>query len=109
MFPAPHNLPVWHAYLLKFLERYKGTNLERARELFEQAIEAVSDHCNKHKYITDSKCLTFVMYLLMIPVGLVLSPCFFLPLTVSMPLFLLVSSLSSLLFFLSFSFYLAAE
>ena len=40
-FRWPHVKPIWHRYLDKFLERYGGTKLERARELFEQAVTRV--------------------------------------------------------------------
>jgi len=37
-FKWPHVKPLWHAYLDKFIARYGGSKLERARELFEQAV-----------------------------------------------------------------------
>jgi pre-mRNA-splicing factor SYF1 len=37
-FPWPHVRDIWAAYLGKFLERYGGSKLERARDLFEQAL-----------------------------------------------------------------------
>jgi pre-mRNA-splicing factor SYF1 len=42
LFQHPHVLPIWVAYLRKFIGRYKGTKVERTRDLFEQA---VSYHC----------------------------------------------------------------
>lgn len=39
MFPFPHALDIWVTYLSKFLKRYQATKLERARDLFEQAVE----------------------------------------------------------------------
>eukprot|EP00252_Welwitschia_mirabilis_P027468 TRINITY_DN9425_c0_g1_i1.p1 TRINITY_DN9425_c0_g1~~TRINITY_DN9425_c0_g1_i1.p1 ORF type:complete len:903 (-),score=205.93 TRINITY_DN9425_c0_g1_i1:274-2982(-) len=39
IFKYPHVKDIWIAYLSKFVNRYKGTKLERARDLFEQAIE----------------------------------------------------------------------
>eukprot|EP01119_Soliformovum_irregulare_P007300 TRINITY_DN1969_c1_g1_i1.p1 TRINITY_DN1969_c1_g1~~TRINITY_DN1969_c1_g1_i1.p1 ORF type:complete len:749 (-),score=222.29 TRINITY_DN1969_c1_g1_i1:92-2338(-) len=37
-FPFPHCYDLWITYLGKFVERYGGRKLERARELFEQVI-----------------------------------------------------------------------
>ena len=39
-FRFPHSQPIWKAYLAAFVARYKGTKVERSRELFRQAIEA---------------------------------------------------------------------
>jgi pre-mRNA-splicing factor SYF1 len=41
MFPFPHALDIWVMYLTKFLARYEATKTERARDLFEQAVENV--------------------------------------------------------------------
>ena len=41
MFRWPHVGSIWQAYLSQFVERYKGTKLERARDLYKQALEAV--------------------------------------------------------------------
>ena len=38
-FPWPHVKELWIAYLTKFVERFGGTKLERARDLFEQAVD----------------------------------------------------------------------
>jgi pre-mRNA-splicing factor SYF1 len=38
LFQFPHAKPIWTAYLDKFVARYKGTKLERARDLFEQVL-----------------------------------------------------------------------
>ena len=35
-FKWPHVKPLWHRYLDRFIERYGGSKLERARDLFEQ-------------------------------------------------------------------------
>ena len=40
-FGFPHVREIWIAYLTKFVDRYKNKKLERARELYEQAIEHV--------------------------------------------------------------------
>lgn len=36
MFSFPHVKPIWVVYLERFVERYGGSKLERARDLFEQ-------------------------------------------------------------------------
>jgi pre-mRNA-splicing factor SYF1 len=40
VFQYPHSAPIWKRYLAKFVDRYKGTKVERGRELFERCIEA---------------------------------------------------------------------
>lgn len=42
LFKWPHVKDLWQAYLAQFVQRYKGTKLERARDLFRQAIDSVS-------------------------------------------------------------------
>uniref|UniRef100_A0A8D9DPY9 Pre-mRNA-splicing factor SYF1 n=3 Tax=Cacopsylla melanoneura TaxID=428564 RepID=A0A8D9DPY9_9HEMI len=41
LFKWPYIFDIWNTYLTKFLSRYGGTKLERARDLFEQCLE----HC----------------------------------------------------------------
>ena len=41
LFRFPHVKDIWLAYLQKFSERYGGTKLERARDMFEQSVEKV--------------------------------------------------------------------
>lgn len=41
LFKYPIAFEIWNIYLTKFIKRYGGSKLERARDLFEQAIE----HC----------------------------------------------------------------
>lgn len=41
-FKFPNVLPIWLEYLKKFVARYGDKKVERARDLFEQAIEKVS-------------------------------------------------------------------
>eukprot|EP01117_Protostelium_nocturnum_P018956 TRINITY_DN805_c0_g1_i2.p1 TRINITY_DN805_c0_g1~~TRINITY_DN805_c0_g1_i2.p1 ORF type:complete len:352 (+),score=124.01 TRINITY_DN805_c0_g1_i2:497-1552(+) len=41
IFKFPHNFDIWITYLTKFVERYGGRKIERARELFEQAITSI--------------------------------------------------------------------
>ena len=42
LFKWPHVRDIWQAYLSQFVERYKGSKLERARDLFKQALSTVS-------------------------------------------------------------------
>jgi pre-mRNA-splicing factor SYF1 len=39
LFTFPVSFELWNIYLAKFTARYAGTKLERARDLFEQALE----------------------------------------------------------------------
>ena len=41
LFKYPHSKDIWAAYLSHFVARYKGTKLERARDLFKQALSQV--------------------------------------------------------------------
>ena len=41
IFKYPHVKDIWTAYLTKFVGRYGWKKLERARDLFEQALEKV--------------------------------------------------------------------
>lgn len=41
IFKYPHVKDIWVTYLSKFVKRYGKTKLERARELFDQAVEKV--------------------------------------------------------------------
>lgn len=43
IFKYPHVKDIWVTYLSKFVKRYGRTKLERARELFEHAVEKVFD------------------------------------------------------------------
>ena len=42
LFRFPHSKPIWQAYLAKFVARYKGKKVERARELFRSALGAAA-------------------------------------------------------------------
>ncbi|KAF9483825.1 spliceosome complex protein [Pholiota conissans] len=42
LFTFPVSFEIWNIYLSKFTKRYGGTKLERARDLFEQALEKCS-------------------------------------------------------------------
>jgi len=39
LFRWPYVFDLWRSYLARFLDRYKGTKIERARDLFEQCLE----------------------------------------------------------------------
>ncbi|KAK3838396.1 MAG: pre-mRNA-splicing factor syf1 [Linnemannia elongata] len=51
LFGYPIAFELWNIYLLKFIERYGGTKLERTRDLFEQAIEKVPAKHAKPLYL----------------------------------------------------------
>lgn len=42
LFKFPHSKDIWAAYLTKFVARYGGKKLERARDLFRHALHEVS-------------------------------------------------------------------
>lgn len=50
-FDFPFSLEIWIAYLTKFVARYRGSKVERTRDLFEQAIEKVPREHAKTLYI----------------------------------------------------------
>jgi pre-mRNA-splicing factor SYF1 len=51
LFDFPNSLDVWIAYLVKFVRHYKGTRVERTRDVFEQAVERVPPQHAKTLYI----------------------------------------------------------
>jgi pre-mRNA-splicing factor SYF1 len=51
LFQYPYVFDLWVAYLTKFVERYGNTKLERARDLFEDAIDGVPAKYAKTLYI----------------------------------------------------------
>ncbi|CAM9884687.1 unnamed protein product, partial [Laminaria digitata] len=55
MFTFPHVKPIWIRYLERFVERYGGSKLERARDLFEQAVENVPSKDAGDLYIRYAK------------------------------------------------------
>eukprot|EP00850_Spirogloea_muscicola_P007794 SM000040S14806 [mRNA] locus=s40:534356:540087:+ [translate_table: standard] len=55
IFKYPHVKDIWTAYLTKFVARYGGKKLERARDLFEQAIEKVPAEHAKELYLQYAK------------------------------------------------------
>ncbi|XP_043699418.1 pre-mRNA-splicing factor SYF1 [Telopea speciosissima] len=55
IFKYPHVKDIWVTYLTKFVSRYKEKKLERARELFEHAIEKAPAEYVKPLYLQYSK------------------------------------------------------
>ena len=55
MFKWPNVFDIWNTYLTEFLERYGGTKLERARDLFEQCLETCPEKFAKAIYILYAK------------------------------------------------------
>ncbi|XP_023241197.1 pre-mRNA-splicing factor SYF1-like [Centruroides sculpturatus] len=51
LFKWPNVYDIWNTYLIKFLKRYKGTKLERARDLFEQCLEGCPAKFAKSLYL----------------------------------------------------------
>jgi pre-mRNA-splicing factor SYF1 len=54
LFKWPNVFDIWNTYLTKFLKRYGGEKLERARDLFEQCLENcppkfAKGECNKRE------------------------------------------------------------
>lgn len=61
IFKYPHVKDIWVTYLSKFVKRYGKSKLERARELFEHAVEMV---CTIFSfYIISYWCLTRLVYI----------------------------------------------
>jgi pre-mRNA-splicing factor SYF1 len=50
LFKWPNVYDIWNTYLTKFLKRYGGTKLERARDLFEQCLEKCPPKFAKGEY-----------------------------------------------------------
>ncbi|KAF2348832.1 siRNA-mediated silencing protein NRDE-2 [Trinorchestia longiramus] len=55
LFKWPYVYDIWNTYLTKFLERYKGTKIERARDLFEQCLEKCPAQYCKALYLLYAK------------------------------------------------------
>lgn len=55
LFKWPNVYDIWNTYLSKFLERYGGTKLERARDLFEQCLENCPPNFAKTLYLLYAK------------------------------------------------------
>lgn len=55
LFKWPNIFDIWNTYLTKFLKRYGGTKLERARDLFEQCLETCPPDIAKCFYLLYAK------------------------------------------------------
>lgn len=55
LFKWPNVFDIWNTYLTKFLKRYGGTKLERARDLFEQCLEGCPSKFAKSLYLLYAK------------------------------------------------------
>lgn len=55
LFKWPNVYDIWNTYLVKFIERYGGTKLERARDLFEQCLENCPQKFAKAIYLLYAK------------------------------------------------------
>ncbi|XP_015791103.1 pre-mRNA-splicing factor SYF1 [Tetranychus urticae] len=55
LFKWPIVYDLWNTYLTKFLQRYKGSKLERARDLFEQCLEECPKNLAKTFYLLYAK------------------------------------------------------
>ncbi|KAI5983799.1 hypothetical protein EDD15DRAFT_2313680 [Pisolithus albus] len=51
VFTYPISFEIWNIYLSKFIKRYGGTKLERARDLFEQALEKCPPKASKPLFL----------------------------------------------------------
>ena len=56
LFRWPNVYDIWNTYLSKFLLRYKGSKLERTRDLFEQCLETCPAKFCKQIYLLYAKC-----------------------------------------------------
>lgn len=55
LFKWPNVYDIWNTYLTKFLKRYGGSKLERARDLFEQCLENCPSKFAKQLYLLYAK------------------------------------------------------
>lgn len=55
LFKWPNVYDIWNTYLTKFLKRYGGSKLERARDLFEQCLENCPPNLAKTIYLLYAK------------------------------------------------------
>lgn len=55
LFKWPNVFDIWNTYLTKFLSRYAGSQLERARDLFEQCLENCPPDLAKNFYLLYAK------------------------------------------------------
>ncbi|CAG2162641.1 unnamed protein product [Oppiella nova] len=56
LFRWPNVYDIWNTYLTKFMDRYKGSKLERARDLFEQCLADCPAKYAKTIYLLYAKC-----------------------------------------------------
>ncbi|KAJ7090252.1 hypothetical protein B0H15DRAFT_907153 [Mycena belliarum] len=55
LFTFPVSFEIWNIYLSKFVKRYGGSKLERARDLFEQALEKCPPKSSKSLFLMYAK------------------------------------------------------
>ena len=55
MFGYPIAFEIWNVYLPKFVERYGSSEIERTRDLFEQALEGCPEKYAKIIYLIYAK------------------------------------------------------
>lgn len=55
LFKWPNVYDIWNSYLTKFLKRYGGTKLERARDLFEQCLDGCPPDHSKNFFLLYAK------------------------------------------------------
>ena len=55
LFKWPNVYDIWNTYLDKFMARYQGTKIERARDLFEQCLDKCPDKFAKEIYLLYAK------------------------------------------------------
>jgi len=55
LFKWPNVFDIWNTYLSKFLKRYGGSKLERARDLFEQCLEGCPEKFSKTFFLLFAK------------------------------------------------------
>uniref|UniRef100_A0A7S1J111 Suppressor of forked domain-containing protein n=1 Tax=Eutreptiella gymnastica TaxID=73025 RepID=A0A7S1J111_9EUGL len=55
LFSWPQVFDIWLSYLSAFMKRYKGTKLERLRDLFEQAVKEIPEEHAKKLYLMYAK------------------------------------------------------
>ncbi|KAJ9583376.1 hypothetical protein L9F63_022283, partial [Diploptera punctata] len=61
LFKWPNVYDIWNTYLTKFLKRYGGTKLERARDLFEQCLENCPPNFAKVTRRSTSSIFSFLL------------------------------------------------
>lgn len=51
LFGYPAAFDIWNVYLNKFISRYQGSKMERARDLFEHALDKVPANVAKSIFL----------------------------------------------------------